>query len=222
MNANRTREAVDRGREILTGILVTLNDGGYIFYDDNTAPILYDHNGTTVKPVPLATVQRIAALLHFTEWEEAWGGHYVSRENGSRHNAHTNTEHCRSIADYLGDYAAGLVVRCPECGQTHTVDGSRPAYRCGGCGYTGDIGGFEQLSIYDYLEDSLDIEYRSNSRREYRSVRIMVACGGPNIYIDSDTASVNLYWWGDRAEYPLDSDTVAALDEWAEELWGCM
>ena len=77
----------------------------------------------------------------------------------------------------------------------------------------------EQMTLYDYFEDCLDIEYRCDGRREYRSVRVMVTCGGPNIYIDTATKQVELYWWTDRASYPLAYDAVDAVDAWACEYW---
>ena len=49
----------------------------------------------------------------------------------------------------------------------------------------------------------------------------MVAFGGPTIYIDSATRAVELYWWTDRASYPISRDAADALDEWAQELWTC-
>ena len=45
----------------------------------------------------------------------------------------------------------------------------------------------------------------------------MVACGGPNIYIDTMTGCVELYWWGDRASGYISSDVRDALNEWAQE-----
>ena len=47
----------------------------------------------------------------------------------------------------------------------------------------------------------------------------MVACGGPNIYIDTASALVKLYWWTEYAEYPLSYSARDAIDEWAEEYW---
>jgi hypothetical protein len=46
-----------------------------------------------------------------------------------------------------------------------------------------------------------------------------VAYGGPTIYIDTDSGDVELYWWNERARYPLSSSARDAVDEWAEEYW---
>ena len=223
MNANQNKEIrTNRGRAALDRIMKELHRGGYIMHDDTTTA-LYNHKGDRVRVVPVATMERFAKMREFDTLtrRREWGTSvYVGRMGSSGHFTDLeNQEHCKRIADDLSDYVGGRVVRCPECGQLHTIDDDRPAYRCGGCGYVDDIDEFEQLSIYDYLEDVLDIEYRCDSHKELRSVQVMVACGGPNIYIDTATRHVELYWCGDRAEWPLDSDTVAAVDEWAEEYW---
>ena len=80
----------------------------------------------------------------------------------------------------------------------------------------------EQMGIWDYMEDILDIDYIVNSRREYKACRILVAFGGPNIYINTDSGFVELYWWTDRARYALSRDAINAIDEWAEEYWNCL
>lgn len=142
-----------------------------------------------------------------------------------------NREQCKHIADELDAYVNGLVYECPECGEhvriddldaltTETEDGET-LYRLP-CGCTVDEEP-EQRDMYDFLADVFDIEYRieHSDRETVRSVRIMVAFGGPNIYIDSATRAVELYWWTDRASYPISSDAADALDEWAQELWSC-
>ena len=67
-------------------------------------------------------------------------------------------------------------------------------------------------SLIEYFDDALDIEYRTGANKEYRSARIMITCGGPNIFIDTKTDSVELYWGVDHVSYPLDSDTALLVD----------
>lgn len=134
-----------------------------------------------------------------------------------------NRAHCKHIAQKVEAYADGLVYRCPECNDIiHLPDDVGDKYRCPDCGAVQDIEDLEQLSIWDYMSDILDLEYRVGSDREYRSCRIMVAFGGPNIYIDTASRSVELYWWNERANYLLSSDACDAIDEWAEEYWSCL
>jgi hypothetical protein len=82
-----------------------------------------------------------------------------------------------------------------------------------------DIDDLEQLSVWDYLADALDVDYIVGRDREYKSCRVMVAYGGPTIYIDTDSGNVELYWWNERARYALSSSARDAVDEWAEECW---
>ena len=145
-----------------------------------------------------------------------------------------NRKHCENIAKDLEAYANCEVYRCPECGEVFSLyedgnyesadtaaDGIEKA-TCPGCGYVSeDTNDFEPLSLYDYFDDCLDIEYRVGSDKQLRSVRIMVAWGGPNIYIDTASRAVELYWWGDNASYPIDSDVCDEIDQYFEEIYNC-
>lgn len=143
-----------------------------------------------------------------------------------------NREHCKHISDTLEAYANGDGYKCPHCEQIHTMseyeetehenESGETCYTCPNCGGVIEESELETVSIYDYFEgDIYDIEYRIGSDREYRSVSIMVACGGPNIYIDTKRKAVLLYWWTDFAEYPLTSSTCEAIDAYFEELFRC-
>ena len=133
-----------------------------------------------------------------------------------------NRAHCKHIAKEIEAYADGNVYHCPECGEEIRMpDSVGDKFKCPHCGEVNDTSDYEQLSVWDFLNDVFDIEYRCSSKKEYRSVRIMVACGGPNIYIDTADALVKLYWWSERAEYPLSYEARDAIDEWAEEYWNC-
>lgn len=137
-----------------------------------------------------------------------------------------NREHCKAIALRLEAIHRGEYYICPECGEWIKFDNSRyngetAEYTCQKCGATFDECELEAVSFYDYFQDVLDIEFRIGSDREYRSAKLMVACGGPNIYIDTAAGAVLLYWWTDRAEYLIDRDTVDAIDYWAEEWYLC-
>lgn len=149
----------------------------------------------------------------------------IAREFERDTEAARNQERCRDIADELDEYAAGRVYKCPHCGEAinledeHENEDGDTVYKCPHCGENFDENDAEQLSIYDYLVDIYDIKYTVDDNGEYCAARIMVACGGPNIWIDTDAGAVVLRWWGDRAEYPLSSDAVEAVDDWARECW---
>lgn len=136
-----------------------------------------------------------------------------------------NRERCKNIADELDDYAAGNVYRCPHCGEAislqdeHENEDGDTVYKCPMCGEDFEETDAEQLSIYDYLDEVYDVKYTIDDRGDYCGACIMVACGGPNIWIDTDAGAVVLRWWGDRAQYPLSSEAVEIVDDWARECW---
>ena len=137
-----------------------------------------------------------------------------------------NREHCKRIALELEAYINGDLYRCPECGEV--IEWKNEQYNpvtgdfvCQACGHTVDDGELEAVSLYDFFADALDIEYRVGSDKEYRSVCVTVAFGGPNIYIDTRSKAVELYWWTEHASFPLSLDAVEAVDDWAEQFWSC-
>ena len=77
----------------------------------------------------------------------------------------------------------------------------------------------DQLSAFDYLQDALDIEYILDSKREYIGARVLVAFGGPNIWINTRTGQVEGYWWGDSHTAPF-TDNLG-LDDALRELRCC-
>jgi hypothetical protein len=136
-----------------------------------------------------------------------------------------NTAHCKHIADKLDEYVNGSVRRCPKCGEeVRREDWNYECFKCPECGAVSDPDDWEQLNVWDFLSDVYNVEFRTSGRGvdDLRSVQIMVACGGPNIYLDTASKDVELYWWSERAHWPMSYDAVTALDEWAAEYWGCM
>jgi hypothetical protein len=77
----------------------------------------------------------------------------------------------------------------------------------------------QPMTAFDYLGDSLDIEYIVNSKAEYLGARVLVAFGGPNIWINTRTNTVEGQWWGDSCKATF-TDNIG-LDEALEELWNC-
>ena len=120
-----------------------------------------------------------------------------------------NREYCKRVADELEAYAAGRMWQNIETGEEKEMDPET------------DSGDFEQLSIYDYLADVLDYEITIDSQLEYKSAKIWVTLGGPNVWIDTAEKAVKLAWGTDRAEYPVDSDTCEEIDEYMQDLYTC-
>ena len=136
-------------------------------------------------------------------------------------------KHCKAIADKLEAIADGRLYKCPECGEwiewnDNQYDDENAIYTCPECSATFDESELETVSMYDYFENALDIDYVTNSNKEYKACRIMVACGGPNIYVNTWERKVELYWWSDSASYNLSYDVCEAIDNWAEECFICL
>ena len=77
----------------------------------------------------------------------------------------------------------------------------------------------EPMSAFDYLQDALDIEYIVTRKGEYLGARVLVAFGGPNIWVNTRTQTVEGAWWSDRAEASF-TDNIG-LDDALSELWAC-
>lgn len=99
-------------------------------------------------------------------------------------------ERVDNIAKHLNDLASGNVDEEDEC-------------QC----------------LYDYFDDVCDIEYRIDGRGKYRSVRLIIAGGGPNIYVDTNGAYVKLYWGSTCAEAPISYTTSDEIDDIFEEMY---
>jgi len=78
----------------------------------------------------------------------------------------------------------------------------------------------DSIGAMDYIHDALDINYTLDSERQYKGARILVAFGGPNIWIDTAKNTVEGYWWG---ESYTDSFTEDAMDihGTCDELFNC-
>lgn len=128
---------------------------------------------------------------------------------------------CKTIADTLEQIVNGDLWRCPACGEyiadtnwsEYLGDEDKDVRKCSFCGDETDPYEWEQVTIMDYFCDVLDVEYRIGADRKYRSVRLMIAYGGPNIYVDTAEKAVVLYWGTERAKYPISTDVVNAIDE---------
>lgn len=77
----------------------------------------------------------------------------------------------------------------------------------------------EQMTLYDYFSDVLDFEYTINSSKEYRSVKVWVTLGGPNVWIDTSDSYVRLAWGASQEEYPLSYYVRDEIDSIFEEYY---
>lgn len=161
---------------------------------------------------------------------EVWNGNNARRISGAevetekeRFDRVEGRERCKRIADEVDAYADGLVHRCPECNEEVIFpDDVGDKFRCPHCESVSDVDDWEELSIYDCLDDILDIDFTVNRYKELRSCEICVGFGGPNIYIDTADAYVKLYWGSTREKYPIKYSTNDAINDWAEDYYNCL
>lgn len=134
-----------------------------------------------------------------------------------------NKDCCKSIVYEIEAYCDRRIYRCPNCGEKiewndDNYDLEDSEYICPHCGKTFDENELESLSIADYLyKHAYDVEYRIDAQGNYKSVQIMVAGGGPNIYIDTADNRVKLFWWLERAEHSFLPDVGNAIDEYYKQ-----
>lgn len=116
---------------------------------------------------------------------------------------------CRGIAAELDKLARGAFYR-DESGEGHDIEDEE----------IDDVpDDWEQMSIGDYFEDYYNLRYVVDESGEYFAVKVLIACGGPNIWVNTESQSVDLFWWGDEASWPLSSEAVAEIDALFSEMW---
>lgn len=65
----------------------------------------------------------------------------------------------------------------------------------------------------NYFDDIYNLTcYLNMFDKSIDGYRIMVACGGPNIYVDTKAMKVEGFWGGDEAYYPITYDTAKNID----------
>ena len=76
------------------------------------------------------------------------------------------------------------------------------------------------LSAYDYLTDAMDVVYYVDSEKSYLGARVLVAFGGPNIWVDTFYQRVDGHWWGDS--YTESFEDHLGLSEACEDMYNCI
>lgn len=137
-----------------------------------------------------------------------------------------NFKHCEAIVNTMISWYNGDVRSCPECGEQierDDWDDIGDKFKCPHCGEVVNTEHLDVLSLWSFFEDDVyDIAYTVGSNKEYRSVRLMVACGGPNIFIDTKTGRVELYWWNEKADAYIPTYIVEEIDFIWEEYFNCL
>lgn len=103
-----------------------------------------------------------------------------------------NFDYCKRVAEELEQYYNGEIID-EETGET--------------------------LSLYDYFSDVLDVEYIINSDLSYKAIKIYVTLGGPTVWIDTYSNSIELRWANKKATYYLTSDIIGEINNYWEEYY---
>ena len=74
-------------------------------------------------------------------------------------------------------------------------------------------------TVTEWMEDVYDIRYLVDSRKEYMGAELLVAGGGPTIWVDTWRGQVKGWWGGDKVIENF-ADNLG-LDDYCEELYGC-
>ena len=71
----------------------------------------------------------------------------------------------------------------------------------------------------EWMEDVYDIRYIVDRDKRYMGAELMVAGGGPTIWVNLYTNEVEGYWGGDRVTAPFIDNL--GLDDYCEEMYDC-
>ena len=73
-------------------------------------------------------------------------------------------------------------------------------------------------TAHDWMEGVYDIRYIVDREKRYYSAELLVAGGGPTVWVSLNEMEVQGYWGGDRVNVPF-SDNLG-LDDYCEEMYG--
>ena len=78
-----------------------------------------------------------------------------------------------------------------------------------------------QVSLRELLEEESlgDVRFDVNQNGDLFGGKIVVAFGGPNVWVADD--EVRGYWGSDECRRSLSTDASRAVFEWFEEQWAC-
>ena len=76
----------------------------------------------------------------------------------------------------------------------------------------------EDASVW--MEDVYDIRYLVDREKSYLGCKLLVAGGGPTIWVNTWTNEVEGYWGGDRVTWAFRDEI--GLDDYNEEMYNCI
>ena len=70
-----------------------------------------------------------------------------------------------------------------------------------------------------WMEGVYDIRYLVGSDKKYLGAMLLVAGGGPTIWVNTWTKEVEGSWWGDKCTHHFRDEV--GLDDYNEEMYNC-
>ena len=134
-----------------------------------------------------------------------------------------NKLYVKNRAHEIEAYAAGEMKKCPECETVFnidavTIDDDQTHITCPECAEEINLDD-AFCGIWEYFNDCLDIEYRTDANKNYKSVCVTLAWGGPNVYVDTRTGDVELFWSSDYERDSLTRHAINAIDEYFNDVF---
>ena len=77
----------------------------------------------------------------------------------------------------------------------------------------------KEITASEWMEDVYDIRYIVDREKRYLGAELMVAGGGPTVWVNLYTGYVEGYWGGDKVEQPF-ADNLG-LNDYCEEMYAC-
>ena len=77
----------------------------------------------------------------------------------------------------------------------------------------------KNVYMQDFMNHVYNIEWITHNDHSYKAARLLVAGGGPNIWVNLQDMNVEGYWGSDRVIEPF-IDNIG-LDDYLEELHAC-
>ena len=76
-----------------------------------------------------------------------------------------------------------------------------------------------ELTADKFMDGVYDIEWTTHRDHSYKAARLLVAGGGPNIWVNLQDMNVEGYWGSDKCIHGFIDEI--GLDDYLEELHGC-
>ena len=81
-----------------------------------------------------------------------------------------------------------------------------------------ETGKIREQNAHEWMEGTYDIRYLVDREKRFMAAEIMVAGGGPTIWVDTWENEVKGYWGSDRVTVPF-ADNLE-LNDYCEEMYG--